>query len=157
VKKVYVDASDKTHLITIVIEGEKGSLWDSTLNYESGLTSTAAEFRGIIVALQKVSGDLEIVCDDESIVMMLSGKSKVRTKNLPYVEKINKLREGRHVEFKHENRDVNKASLKQRGLSLEEINNPDMKKWWLDYWERLREEDRKRKDENRKRNRARYT
>jgi ribonuclease HI len=143
VKQVYVDASDKKKLITIVINGEKRTLWDSTENYGRNLTSHESEFLGIINALECVQGDLSITCDNESVVKMLNGESKVRRKNKPFIEKIQNLCEGRHIEFKHEKRDINKASLKQEGFSLEEINNPILRKWRLDLREHLTAKHRK--------------
>lgn len=127
-QRVYVDASDKKKLITVVVEGEIKARWASTCAYGKYKIEThEAEYLGIIYALENVPSDLEIISDSDSIVRVLNGESRITEKTKPYVEKIEKLRESRVVKFTYGSRDVNEASLKQDGYSLREIRNADLR------------------------------
>jgi len=128
-QRVYVDASDRKKLITIVVEGERKARWASTVAYGKYKIQThEAEYLGIIFALENVSGDLEILSDSESIVKVLNGKGRIADKTRPYVKKVEKLCENRLVKFSYGSRDTNEASLKQNGYSLLEIRNADLRR-----------------------------
>lgn len=127
-QRVYVDASDKKKLITVVVEGETKSRWASTLAYGKYKIQThEAEYLGIIYALENISGDLEIISDSQSVVRVLNRQSRITEKTKPYIEKVEKLRENRVIKFTYGSRDVNEASLKQDGYSLYEIRNADLR------------------------------
>ena len=127
-RKVYVDASNKKKLITMVVEGEIKARWASTLSYGKYKIEThEAELLGIIHALKNVLGDLEIISDSESIVKVLNGDSRITEKTKQYVEKIEELIKNRVVKFTYGSRDINEASLKQDGYSLYEIRNADLR------------------------------
>jgi len=95
--------------------------------------SHEAEFIGIINVLENLPGDLEVRNDDESLIKMLNGESKVRQANKRYIEKIKELCQNRIVRFIHNGRDTNLASLKQRGFSFQEIDTPELRDWRLSF------------------------
>ena len=128
-QRVYVDASDKKKLITVVVEGEKRARWASTVaDGKFKIQTHEAEYLGILFALKDVQGDLEILSDSESIVKVLNGESRITDKTKPYVEKVERLCENRLVKFSYGSRDTNEASLKQEGYSLLEIRNADLRR-----------------------------
>ena len=85
-----------------------------------------AEFIGIIFALQKVRGDLLIKTDSKSAVEVLNGKGRITKKTKRYVTDIGRLSKNRNVIFTYEPRETNKAGLKLEGLSLLEIETPEL-------------------------------
>jgi len=127
-KRVYVDASDKRKLITIVPEWDKKARWASTIAYGKYKIKThEAEYLAIIFGLEEIQGDLEIVSDNQGIVKVLNGLSRVTKETRPYFQKIRKLSENRLVRFTHGRKDFNEAGLKQEGYSLLEIRNPKLR------------------------------
>jgi ribonuclease HI len=121
-KRVYVDASSKNGEVTLVVEnGERKVLYESI---PRKLHSHEAEMLGIILALKNVKEDVVVINDNLSVMDLLTGKGKVRSCTSGYIEEIKSLCKNRKVEFKHEDRLVNKASLKQHGFSFYEIDNP---------------------------------
>lgn len=152
-KRICVDSSDKKRIITFVNENGK-TFWNSTESYGRKLTSQEAELNGIVDVLKNIAGDMELCNDNESLIKMLNGESKVRQRNKPYIEKIRELCKNRTVKFLHVGRDINPASLKQRGFSFREINTPELRDWRLDFEKemKVKYKERKRKTNERRRN-----
>jgi hypothetical protein len=156
-KKVFVDASDRDRLITLVVDGENRARWHSIVSYgKYKIDSDEAEYLGVLCALNEVPGDIEILNDNESVIRILRGESALRKKaKKPLVERIRRLCQNRNVVFSFLIGDSNPAGLKQRGFSKEEIDTPELRDWRLGFEKEMKAKykERKRKTNESKRER----
>lgn len=125
-KKVYVDTSAKTSIVTIVIDNEV--LWDTIFEYGIKRDTEEAEIMGIVLALKKSKDDVIIINDNQSLIQKLRdpNSSNITEKIKTHYLQIKELSKNRTVEFHFENRWLNKTGLKQDGYSFCEINNPKL-------------------------------
>lgn len=109
--------------IGVVIKNEQGIVLFERGEYIGETTNNQAEYKALILALEKTSGnlepksselDLEVRMDSELIVRQMTGQYKVKDPGLkPLAEIVIKLcKNFKHVNFVHVRRELNKEADK---------------------------------------------
>jgi ribonuclease HI len=81
-----------------VFDGEK--LKETKTRYIGRATNNEAEYRALILALEKVLGEIEVYSDSQLMVKQMRGEFKVKDEIIKLLyEKVRKLVRGRKVSF----------------------------------------------------------
>lgn len=116
--KVYTDAGSrgnpgKAACAFIVVKDKKIIREES--KFLGIATNNEAEYNAIILALESVTGDLDIVSDSELVIKQITGNYKITKPHLRELyEKVISLTQGRNIKFsnaKRENEFISHADL----------------------------------------------